>query len=540
MGPPDLLSAPNDADPATSYVQMEDGHADVNNVGGIGSSGSPGTLHYSSVNTGGSARTPQHAGGLVHFDSIALDKARADDHHRSGGMGAAGGDRDGEQQTYADPSILSSVLTADCISDPVGFYVVCLVVLIGDMSRGCMFPTLWPLVESIGGNSVTLGYAVAAFSFGRILVSPVFGSWSHRYGYTRTLTLSVTIILAGTLLYAQVVNVGRPEFLVLAQMVLGIGSGTLGVTRAFVADVTPTRNRTTYMAWLTAVQYAGFTVTPIIGAGFYRFFSQEGRGIYAGIFVLNEYTAPAYFMGALCIINLVLMALFFRDRTRVRNDSGKRKSRKQQSIDDFAMKTTAVGITIYDACILGCLLLNVSTKGSIASFETLGIAFAGSHFGMESSVAGSIVGTCGALGVVALLSMGRLAKIMTDLQMIVGGMIVMVISVVSLLGLEDVGEDNPTWRYWLAMILMYSIGYPIGHTAVIGLFSKIVGRRPQGTLLGWFASAGSAARIVFPLMSGYVTQFASINVVFIILCVVLSISILFTMLARETLEKLIH
>ena len=273
----DLLSSPHAADPATGYFQMEDGHADTNVSGSIG--GIP------VANSAGSSRAPVHAGGppVVHFDSIVLDKARSDGNHRVGGVGAAGEDRDGEQQTYyADPTILSSVLTADCISDPIGFYVVCLVVLLGDMSRGCMFPTLWPLVESIGGNSVTLGYAVAAFSFGRILVSPVFGSWSHRYGYTRTLTLSVTIILAGTLLYAQVVNVGRPEFLVLAQMVLGVGSGTLGVTRAFVADVTPTRNRTTYMAWLTAVQYAGFTVTPLIGAGFYRFFTQEGRGVNAG------------------------------------------------------------------------------------------------------------------------------------------------------------------------------------------------------------------------------------------------------------------
>ena len=284
VNPPDLLSSPNDAaDPATSYVQMEDRNVISSSIGGSPSS----TIEhmYSAANTGGSARSPQHAGSMVHFDSIALDKARADEHHRIGGMRAAGGDRDGEhgeQQTYADPSILSSVLTADCISDPVGFYVVCLVVLIGDMSRGCMFPTLWPLVESVGGNSVTLGFAVAAFSFGRILVSPVFGSWSHRYGYTRTLALSVTIILVGTLLYAQVVNIGRAEFLVFAQMILGVGSGTLGVTRAFVADVTPTRNRTTYMAWLTAVQYAGFTVTPLIGAGFYRFFGEEGRGIYAG------------------------------------------------------------------------------------------------------------------------------------------------------------------------------------------------------------------------------------------------------------------
>ena len=180
VSPPDLLSSPNDAaDPATSYVQMEDGRPNMNVIGSsIGGSPSS-TLEYMHSTSNAGARSPQHAGGMVHFDSIALDKSRADEQHRIGGMGAAGGDsgdRDEEHQTYADPSILSSVLTVDCISDPVGFYVVCLVVLIGDMSRGCMFPTLWPLVESVGGNSVTLGYAVAAFSFGRILVSPVFGS----------------------------------------------------------------------------------------------------------------------------------------------------------------------------------------------------------------------------------------------------------------------------------------------------------------------------------------------------------------------------
>ena len=43
------------------------------------------------------------------------------------------------------------------------------------------------------------------------------------------------------------------------QTVLGVGSATLGVTRAYVAEVTATRQRTTYIAWLTAVQYGGFT-----------------------------------------------------------------------------------------------------------------------------------------------------------------------------------------------------------------------------------------------------------------------------------------
>lgn len=173
------------------------------------------------------------------------------------------------------PSIVSSVMTADGIHDQVGFNIVCLVILIGDMSRGVFFPSLWPLVESLGGSSVMLGYCVAAFSFGRILVSPMFGRWSFTYGYSKTFLFSCSMLFLGTIMYAQVQNVGRAEFLILSQICLGVGSGTLGVTRAFVAEVTAQRHRTTYMAWITAVQYAGFTVTPFVGAFFNKILGEN-------------------------------------------------------------------------------------------------------------------------------------------------------------------------------------------------------------------------------------------------------------------------
>ena len=47
------------------------------------------------------------------------------------------------------------------------FAIVALVVLNGDTARGALFPTLWPLVSSLGGDRVMQGYVVSAFSFGR-------------------------------------------------------------------------------------------------------------------------------------------------------------------------------------------------------------------------------------------------------------------------------------------------------------------------------------------------------------------------------------
>lgn len=218
--------------------------------------------------------TVSHGHFHVNYETMASELPPVDDRFENEGNAGRddqdgdGGDGDDVQSMAS--SMASSVLTADGIHDLAGFYVVCLVILVGDMSRGVFFPSMWPLVDELGGTSVTLGYSVAAFSLGRILVSPLFGGWSVTYGYTKTLTFSCSILLLGTLLYAQIQNVGKTGFLIFSQCILGLGSGTLGVTRAFIADITAQRNRTTYMAWITAVQYAGFTVTPFVGAVFNR------------------------------------------------------------------------------------------------------------------------------------------------------------------------------------------------------------------------------------------------------------------------------
>eukprot|EP00977_Amphora_coffeiformis_P003821 scaffold766_cov179-Amphora_coffeaeformis.AAC.4 len=449
-----------------------------------------------------------------------------------------------EEQNDDEQSIVSSVLTADGIHDYTGFLCVCMVILLGDMSRGVMFPTMWPLVQAIGGSQVTLGFSVAAFSFGRVLVNPIFGSWSHTYGYTKVFLLSGSILLLGTIMYGQVQNVGRPEFLIVSQTMLGIGSGTLGVTRAFVADVTAKRNRTKYMALITAVQYAGFTMTPFFGALFSLIF--QGNEVYDPdefrLFRMTMYTAPAYFMTFLLVVNLVILLVYFKDRQRITIVKDvKKKSTNQLAREDYGNTTTWIGLTIYDCCILGCLLLNVATKGSIATFETMGIAVAQEQFELQSSKAGAIVATCGTIGVISLLGMGYLSKRFSDVQLISGGMLVMAAGIATLVNIEDT-IHKPTWKFFLAIFLIYAVGYPIGHTAVIGLFSKIsstvVGRRPQGFLLGWFASAGSVARMFFPIMSGFISTYQGIDRLFCYLLIVLGTATAFVLYARKTLTFL--
>lgn len=114
--------------------------------------------------------------------------------------------------------------------------------------------------------------------------------------------------------------------------------------------------------------------------------------------------------------------------------------------------------------LFGGFLLTIVTKGTIACFETLGAEYATRRFGMASAEAGSTFATFGFLGVLSLLSMRFLCRHFNDVHLVLGGMAVMIVSCVLLVPAPSGPSGLPF--FLLSVFLMYSIGYPIGHTAV--------------------------------------------------------------------------
>lgn len=157
-------------------------------------------------------------------------------------------------------------ISEEGIQDLTSFWIVCLVLFVGGMVQGIFFPTMLALCQKLKGDQVLLGYVTSSFSIGKIIMLPVFGSWSTTKGYKWTLSLSTAIILFGSIMMTQVLRVGQQWFLVLSNIVLGVGSGTLAVARAYTSEVTCTNERTGYMALISAVQYSGMTVTPLFGS----------------------------------------------------------------------------------------------------------------------------------------------------------------------------------------------------------------------------------------------------------------------------------
>lgn len=80
---------------------------------------------------------------------------------------------------------------------------------------------MWLFVLSLGGNKVSQGLAIASFSMGRVIFSPVFGGLSESYGHKRVLIVCNVIIAVGTLIYSSATSL---SMVALGQFVMGCGS----------------------------------------------------------------------------------------------------------------------------------------------------------------------------------------------------------------------------------------------------------------------------------------------------------------------------
>lgn len=364
---------------------------------------------------------------------------------------------------------------------------------------------------------------MAAFSLGRVASSPYLGAWSETKGSAHILSLASLVVIAGTLLNAYAPSCG---VLIAAQVLTGVGSGTLGVTRSYVTERTFGSAKTWKLARLTAVQYAGFTVTPFVGA-FYAHVLGDGA-FWVGPLWVTSFTLASYTLTIIALVLFVCLQTVFVDYVPARDrpkkpvkpvapaaDAAPKDSTSVQvaasaaesdgaSNDDNA--STTCGIKSWsevDWCLFAGLALNVATKGSVGVFETVGIPVAKHRFGVSAAVAGYSVSGCGALGT-ALLAYGMkpLSSKHSDAMLMAVGVSVMAISCSLLMS-----PSTSSAVYLAAIFAMYASGYPLGHTAVLTWFSKLSTQSSQGYLQGWFASAGSFGRIVLPAVAGMVAEY---------------------------------
>lgn len=363
-----------------------------------------------------------------------------------------------------------------------------LAVLVDLIGFGIVLPLLPLYAESFGASGLQVGLLVAVYSLVQLVMAPLWGRLSDRIGRRPVVVLGLLGSSAAYVVFAQADSLA---VLFASRIVGGIGGSTIPVAQAYIADVTPPSRRAGNMGLIGAAFGLGFVIGPALGA------------FLAGVSPGSP-TAPGYVAATLCIAN-ALAALAWLPESRSRKVGARSQKAGSRSREAGAAATPTPGFSLAAAwrdaassrqirlVLTGYLCI---TMGFSALQPTLSL-LALERFGMGARQAGLLFAL---LGVVSAVVQGglvrRVAPRTGERRLLLGSVLPFV------LGLLVVGW-SPTPAALLAGLALVGIGYGGAIPSVLGLLSRAAHPERQGAVLGVGQSVGSLARVLGPLLAGF-------------------------------------
>jgi MFS transporter, ceroid-lipofuscinosis neuronal protein 7 len=358
------------------------------------------------------------------------------------------------------------------------------------------------------------------------------------------LIVSLVICLLGNIIYmaADASATNSLAVLVVSRFIVGFGGGSRSVCRANVAALTTVDQRLKYITILAAVVFLGYALTPGLGSLVARTDMEVG-GVQ-----FNKFTSPGAILVALNIVTLVAIVFVFDDsvsivdcpeETSAQSDQRQQRSATTREPVVVGERAIAIGAVLF-------IFLNFTAKGTLAVFETVNIPlyFQVTHSDPASNdtvvEASNFQFYLGLLGLITYVSIDILRDKITAIQWVYIGFTTLLVGNVMLV----IAPSSLTyWRLVIAETFVWSVGCPITTAVVVAAFSRLLGTRPQGFLMGLLGSAGSMARITLPLLPAALPSMTAVfgfNIAFCVLgmsCLLCYARIAFRSAAQAELER---
>lgn len=407
-----------------------------------------------------------------------------------------------------------------------------------ESSRGIVLATLFLYTKSLGGDIAFMGLLTSLFSVGRLISSTVFGWMSDRYPFKTVYIVSSGICLLGNLVYlmadAHVAN--SLKVLALSRFLVGFGAGNRSACRANVAAMTSINQRLKYMTLLATVVFLGYALTPGLGS-----LVAHADTYVLGVH-LNKYTAPGVILVLINALTIALMLTSFDESIKLQDappetpEELKRTSSPLDNPTALPDRTVKVGALVF-------IFLNFNARGILSVFETVNIPLFLQVTGSDPNKLDSVIRASnfqfylGLLGLVSYFSIEFFRHRVSDVTWVHAGFAMLTLGNLLLV----IAPSTITLsRLSIAELLVWSIGCPITTAVVLTAFSKLLGGRPQGTLMGLLGSAASVSRIILPLVPAALPTMTPVFWINMLLCVVSSGSLYWfsCLVSRSTYEIL--
>jgi MFS transporter, DHA1 family, tetracycline resistance protein len=315
---------------------------------------------------------------------------------------------------------------------------------------------------------MAIGWLTGIYSGMQIIFTPILGKLSDRFGRRPVLMVSI----AGTAIGFALMGMATAlPLLFVARILAGITGGNISIPQAYIADVTAPEKRSHAMGMIGAAFGLGFTFGPMIG----------------GIMSRISYSAPFFFAAGLAVANAALVYLILPE-------SLSHEHRARPHEDATIAEVFRHGGGAMFAIVVATYFFLIA---GFAIMTTLFALFTEKRFGYDAHANGYLFGFIGILTVVVQGGLiGRLVKTFGEATLARVGLLLTSASLGSLPFCSN-----------LAFLLLACAGLSFGtgfaSPPLSGLASQMVDRSWQGRALGVMQSAGSTARLLGPLLGGW-------------------------------------
>jgi multidrug resistance protein len=347
-----------------------------------------------------------------------------------------------------------------------------LTVFIDMVGFGIVIPVLPLYAEHFHATPVEIGWLTGIYSGMQIIFVPILGRLSDRFGRRPILIVSLAGTAFGFLIMGWASSL---PLLFVARIIDGASGGNISTAQAYIADISSPENRSRSMGLLGAAFGLGFTFGPMIG----------------GVLSRISYGAPFYFAAALAATNVVLLYFILPESLSAEYRSKPHeRSRLVEIFEHGHGRLFGTIVATYFFTITG-----------FAIMTTLFALFTEKHFGFDAHQTGYVFGFIGVISVILQGGLiGRLIKIFGETALARFGLLLLAVSL-AVLALV------PSIPMLLLICALIAIANGLTTPTLSGLASQTIDRGWQGRALGVMQSAGSLARLIGPLLAGWLLTF---------------------------------
>ncbi|KAI9920852.1 hypothetical protein PsorP6_000558 [Peronosclerospora sorghi] len=324
-----------------------------------------------------------------------------------------------------------------------------------------------------------------------------------RSSFRTVYLVSSGICLLGNLIYllADVQFSNSLSVLAVSRFIVGFGAGNRSVCRANVATMSTTSQRLRYLTVLATVVFLGYALTPGLGS------------LVANVDVVlcgmhfNKFTSPGMILIMFNVLTIIGMLTAYEPSIGIQD--GPHESPNAIVTKDALSNVTSIPERIVNIGVVVFIFLNFAARGILSVFETVNIPLFFQTTDSDPNSVSIVVEASkfqfyvGLVGLVPYFSIECFRQSMTDVNWVHVGFTFLLSGNVLLAILP---ASLTFGRLACAEVLVWSIGCPTTTAVVVVAFSKLLGSRPQGTLMDLLGSAGSIGRIILPLMAKYSTH----------------------------------